>query len=444
MPRVYAHPMAAQKRTRSRQGGLEDLPPIVRSDVNILMSAQAISTYGSFITRAALPLLAIIGLGINAAEAAALAAVDLIAGAVVSQFAGVWIDRLPRKPVLIATDLLRALLLGTIPLAAVLFGSVTLPHLIAVSALSGMCATTFDIAERSYFAGLVTSASLRAVLARTLGIRGAAEFFGFGSAGLLVGALGGPAAIGIDALTYVVSAVLIGLLRVAEPKLPPASTRASFRRELVEGLKATWSVAIMRPLLISTFVIGLYFGLFRSSYLLFVTNGLGLGPEAIGFVIATGGIAAFLGGVLTERISNLLGVGRAIALSLVIVGIGLILVPLAPGASVLGIAMLVGHQLLSDGFETVWESNQAAIRGRVLPANFQGRANAANDGVGNLGRLLGIIVGGLIGSSVAGSGVALLVGGGASIAVGVFVAASRLGGIQTIGQIPASGARRRT
>lgn len=436
--------MAAQKRTRSRQGRLEDLPPIVRSDVNILMSAQAISTYGSFITRAALPLLAIIGLGINAAEAAALAAVDLIAGAVVSQFAGVWIDRLPRKPVLIATDLLRALLLGTIPLAAVLFGSVTLPHLIAVSALSGMCATTFDIAERSYFAGLVTSASLRAVLARTLGIRGAAEFFGFGSAGLLVGALGGPAAIGIDALTYVVSAVLIGLLRVAEPKLPPASTRASFRRELVEGLKATWSVAIMRPLLISTFVIGLYFGLFRSSYLLFVTNGLGLGPEAIGFVIATGGIAAFLGGVLTERISNLLGVGRAIALSLVIVGIGLILVPLAPGASVLGIAMLVGHQLLSDGFETVWESNQAAIRGRVLPANFQGRANAANDGVGNLGRLLGIIVGGLIGSSVAGSGVALLVGGGASIAVGVFVAASRLGGIQTIGQIPASGARRRT
>ncbi len=435
--------MAAQKRTQNGQGGLQDLTPLVRSDVNVLISAQAISTYGSFITRAALPLLAIIGLGINAAEAAALAAVDLIAGAVVSQFAGVWIDRLPRKPVLIGTDLLRALLLGTIPLAAALFGGVALPHLIAVSALCGMCATTFDIAERSYFAGLVDSAALRAVLARTLGIRGAAEFFGFGSAGLLVGAFGGPAAIGIDALTYVVSAVLIGFLRVAEPTLPPASTRASFRRELADGLKATWSVAIMRPLLISTFVIGLYFGLFRSSYLLFVTNGLGLGPEAIGLVIATGGIAAFLGGVLTERISNLLGVGRAISLSLVIVGVGLILVPLAPGASALGFAMLVGHQLLSDGFETVWEANQAAIRGRVLPAAFQGRANAANDGVGILGRLLGIIVGGLIGSSVAGSGVALLVGGGASIAVGIFVAVSRLGGIQTIAQIPASGARRR-
>ena len=434
--------MAAQKRTPKGQGGLRDLPPLVRGDVNILTSAQAISTYGSFITRAALPLLAIIGLGINAAEAAALAAVDLIAGALVSQFAGVWIDRLPRKPVLIATDLLRALLLGTIPLAAALFDGVTLPHLIAVSALTGMCATTFDIAERSYFAGLVNSSALRAVLARTLGIRGAAEFFGFGSAGLLVGAFGGPAAIGVDALTYIASAVLIGFLRVAEPKLPPASARASFFWELSDGLKKTWSVVLMRPLLISTFVIGLYFGLFRSSYLLFVTNGLRLGPETIGLVIATGGIAAFLGGVLTERISKLLGVGRAISVSLVIVGFGLILVPLAPGATIVGFAMLIGHQLLSDGFETVWEANQAAIRGRVLPANFQGRANAANDGVGIVGRLMGIIIGGVIGSSVAGSGVALLVGGCASIAVGLFVALSRLGSIQSIAEIPSSGERR--
>lgn len=436
--------MAAQRGASREQGGLQGLTPLVRRDVNVLIGAQAISTYGSFITRAALPLLAIIGLGINAAEAAALAAVDLIAGALVSQFAGVWIDRLPRKPVLIGTDVLRALLLGTIPLAAGVFGEVTLPHLIAVSALTGMCTTTFDIAERSYFAGLVDSPALRAVLARTLGIRGAAEFFGFGSAGLLVGTFGGPAAIGIDALTYLLSAVLIGLLRVAEPTLPSATARASFFRELIDGLKKTWSITLMRPLLISTFVIGLYFGLFRSSYLLYVTAGLGLGPEVIGLVIATGGIASFLGGVLTERISRLLGVGRAISLSLVVVGIGLILVPLAPGATLLGIAMLIAHQLLSDGFETVWEANQAAIRGRVLPAAYQGRANAANDGVGILGRLLGIIVGGLIGSSVAGSGVALLVGGGASIVVGIFVASSRLGRVQSLAEIPASGSRRRT
>ena len=431
--------MASRKSVQKVEGGIESLPPRVRGDVNLLIGAQAISTFGSFITRAALPLLAILGLGINAAEAATLAAVDLIAGAVVSQFAGVWIDRLPRKPVLISTDLLRAALLGSIPLAAELFGGVTLPHLIAVSALSGMCTTTFDIAERSYVAGLVNSPSLRAVLARTLAIRGAAEFFGFGVAGLLVGAFGGAAAIGIDAATYLISALLIGLLRVAEPKLPPASARSSFVRELSEGLRATWSVALMRPLLIAAFVIGLYFGLFRSSYMLYVTHGLGLGPEAIGGIIATGGIAAFVGGALTERISRLLGVGRAISVSLVIVGFGLILVPLAPGPTLLGFAMLVGHQLLSDGFETVWEANQAAIRGRVLPAAFQGRANAANDGIGILGRLFGIVVGGVIGSSAAGSGAALILGGGASIVVGLFVALSRLGRITSLSEISPSG-----
>lgn len=434
--------MAGRKSVQKVEGGIASLPPRVRGDVNLLIGAQAISTFGSFITRAALPLLAILGLGINAAEAATLAAVDLIAGAVVSQFAGVWIDRLPRKPVLISTDLLRAALLGSIPLAAELFGGVTLPHLIAVSALSGMCTTTFDIAERSYVAGLVNSPSLRAVLARTLAIRGAAEFFGFGVAGLLVGAFGGAAAIGIDAATYLISALLIGLLRVAEPKLPPASARSSFVRELSEGLRATWSVALMRPLLIAAFVIGLYFGLFRSSYMLYVTHGLGLGPEAIGGIIATGGIAAFVGGALTERISRLLGVGRAISVSLVIVGFGLILVPLAPGPTLLGFAMLVGHQLLSDGFETVWEANQAAIRGRVLPAAFQGRANAANDGIGILGRLFGIVVGGVIGSSAAGSGAALILGGGASIVVGLFVALSRLGRITSLSEISPSGIRR--
>lgn len=444
MSRVYARTVAQRKSLRRQEGGIAALSPRIRRDVNLLIGAQAVSTFGSFITRAALPLLAILGLGINAAEAAALAAVDLIAGALISQFAGVWIDRLPRRPVLIATDLLRATLLGSIPIAAELFGGVTLPHLIAVSALSGMCTTTFDIAERSYVAGLVNSPSLRAVLARTLAIRGAAEFFGFGAAGLLVGAFGGPAAIGVDAATYLVSAIFIARLRVAEPANPSAQSNSNVIGEFLAGLTAIWSVVLMRPMLIATFIIGLYFGLFRSSYMLYVTNGLGLGPEAIGGIIATGGIAAFLGGALTERISRALGVGRAISYSLVIVGVGLLLVPLAPGPTLLGFTMLIGHQLLSDGFETVWEANQSAIRGRVLPSAFQGRANAANDGVGILGRLLGIIVGGAIGSSAAGSGAALVVGGVASIAVGIFVGLSRLGGINSLSEIPTSGNRRRS
>ena len=408
----------------------------VRRDVRILMAAQSASTFGSFITRAALPLLAIIGLGISAEEAAIIAGVDLIAATLVSQIAGVWIDRLPRRPVMIAADLLRALLLASIPLAAFMTGGVSLLHLILVSAASGACSTAFDIAERSYLAGLVPTPDLRSVLAKVLGIRGAAEFFGFGAAGLLVGSIGGPAAIGVDALTYVASALLLTALRVREPRLPKATTRQSFLVEAEEGLRRTWAIPILRPLIASSAAIGIYFGLFRSAYMIYVVRTLGLSPEVVGFIIASGGIASFAGGLLTERISLALGTGRAISVSLVIVGIGLALVPLAPGASLTGIVLLVAHQFLSDGFETVWEANQGAIRGRVLPDALQGRANAAFEGVSLLGRLTGIVAGGLIGGSAAGSGAALYLGAAASIAAGVVIGLTKLGRVQKISELP--------
>jgi Na+/melibiose symporter-like transporter len=400
------------------------------------MAAQSASTFGSFITRAALPLLAIIGLGISAEEAAIIAGVDLIAATLASQIAGVWIDRLPRRPVMIAADLLRALLLASIPLAAFMTGGVSLLHLILVSAASGACSTAFDIAERSYLAGLVPTPDLRSVLAKVLGIRGAAEFFGFGAAGLLVGSIGGPAAIGVDALTYVASALLLTALRVREPRLPKATTRQSFLVEAEEGLRRTWAIPILRPLIASSAAIGIYFGLFRSAYMIYVVRTLGLSPEVVGFIIASGGIASFAGGLLTERISLALGTGRAISVSLVIVGIGLALVPLAPGASLTGIVLLVAHQFLSDGFETVWEANQGAIRGRVLPDALQGRANAAFEGVSLLGRLTGIVAGGLIGGSAAGSGAALYLGAGASIAAGVVIGLTKLGRVQKISELP--------
>ncbi|MFM7504235.1 MAG: MFS transporter [Candidatus Limnocylindrus sp.] len=408
----------------------------VRHDVRILMAAQSASTFGSFITRAALPLLAIIGLKISAEEAAIIAGVDLIAATLASQVAGVWIDRLPRRPVMIAADLLRALLLASIPIAAFMTGGVSLVHLILVSAASGACSTAFDIAERSYLAGLVPTPDLRSVLAKVLGIRGAAEFFGFGAAGLLVGSIGGPAAIGVDALTYVASALLLTTLRVREPRLPPAKSRRSFLVEAEEGLRRTWGISILRPLIASSAAIGIYFGLFRSAYMIYVVRTLGLSPEVVGFIIASGGIASFAGGLLTERISLVLGTGRAISVSLIIVGIGLALVPLAPGATLTGIALLVAHQFLSDGFETVWEANQGAIRSRVLPDALQGRASAALEGVSLLGRLTGIAAGGLIGGSAAGSGAALYLGAAASIAAGIVIGLTKLGRIQRINDLP--------
>ncbi|MFM8690063.1 MAG: hypothetical protein ACKODF_02725, partial [Candidatus Limnocylindrus sp.] len=198
----------------------------------------------------------------------------------------------------------------------------------------------------------------------------------------------------------------------------------------------TWGISILRPLIASSAAIGIYFGLFRSAYMIYVVRTLDLSPEVVGFIIASGGIASFAGGLLTERISLALGTGRAISVSLIIVGIGLALVPLAPGATLTGIALLVAHQFLSDGFETVWEANQGAIRSRVLPDVLQGRASAALEGVSLLGRLTGIAAGGLIGGSAAGSGAALYLGAAASSAAGIVIGLTKLGRIQKINDLP--------
>ena len=123
-------------------------------------------------------------------------------------------------------------------------------------------------------------------------------------------------------------------------------------------------------------------------------------------------------------------------MSYALVGVGLLLVPLSPGATLLGFAALIGHQLLSDGFETVWEANQAVIRARLIPDAYQGRANAAFEGVGIAARLLGIIVGGLIGSTPSGSGASLVVGGGAAVVVGVYLGISPLGRLRSISDLP--------
>ena len=107
----------------------------------------------------------------------------------------------------------------------------------------------------------------------------------------------------------------------------------------------------------------------------------------------------------------------------------------------LGMAMLVGHQLLSDGFETVWEANQATIRARLIPDAYQGRSNAAFEGVGIVARLSGIVVGGLIGSSASGSGASLVVGGLAAVLVGLYLGISPLGRLRSIADLSESRSR---
>src|SRR4029079_10215574 len=135
---------------------------------------------------------------------------------------GAWVDRLRRRPVMIWTDLGRALLLTSIPIAAV-GGWLSLTQLLLGALLVAVLTTFFDVADRSYLPTIVARPDLVRANGALAASSSVSEFAAFGAAGFLVQILTGPVAILIDAVTFVISALLIGSVRTKEPPPPPKS-----------------------------------------------------------------------------------------------------------------------------------------------------------------------------------------------------------------------------
>ena len=207
-------------------------PGLRRNRAFVLMwSAATISVFGSFVTRIALPFVAIETLHAGPIEIAVLRSLDLVAALLVGFVAGAWVDRLRRRPLMIWADTGRALLLGSIPVAAI-GGWLTLPQVLIVSSLAAVCTTFFDVADRAYLPTVVGRADLvraNGALAATIS---AMEFLAFGVAGFLVKLLTAPIAIAIDAASFVVSALLLGTIRRPEPAPPPAADRDPILSEI--------------------------------------------------------------------------------------------------------------------------------------------------------------------------------------------------------------------
>ena len=185
----------------------------------LVWSAATVSVFGSFVTRIALPFVAIETLRAGAIEIAVLRSLDLIAALLVGFVAGAWVDRLRRRPLLIWADACRALLLGSIPVAAI-GGWLTLPQVFLVSSLAAVCTTFFDVADRAYLPTVVGRADLVRANGALAATSSTMEFLAFGAAGFLVQLLTAPIAIAIDAASFVVSAVLLGAIRRPEPAAP--------------------------------------------------------------------------------------------------------------------------------------------------------------------------------------------------------------------------------
>ena len=236
-------------------------------DFLLLWGAQSVSEVGSQITNLALPLAAILVLHATTFEVAALNVVDLLPFALFSLPAGVWVDRLRRRPILIAADWGRGIALASIPIAYAL-GGLTLIQLFAVGFATGTLTVFFDVSYQAYLPSLVGREYIGDGNSKLEVTRSAAQVSGPGLAGVLIGALKAPYTIALDAASFVASALLMTAIRRVE-ELPETliASRKRMREEIADGLRYVIGHPIMRPLLVfvavSNFFSTLVFSIFR-------------------------------------------------------------------------------------------------------------------------------------------------------------------------------------
>jgi MFS family permease len=364
-----------------------------------LWVGQTISVLGSHITGGGLPLLAVITLGATTFQMGLLQAIGSAPVLLFSLVAGVWVDRLRRKPMMIAADLGRALLLFTIPLAAVL-GHLGIGQIYIVLALTGILNVLFNTAYRAYLPELVDQKNIVEGNSRLALSDSAAEIVGPGLTGLLVQTITAPIAILFDALSFLASVFSLGLIR--KPEAPPAAVeeRQPMLQEARDGIRAVLHSPILRALA-AVGATGSFFGNFIGVlYALYAIRILHLSPTAIGVTIGLGGASSLLGALLATRAVNRFGLGRTLIGALLIAIIFDLMIPLAASFRDLGLVLLFASQA-GDIFGTTYFINSLSLRQSVTPGRMLGRVNASMElleaGIGPLGALVGGLLGGWLG-----------------------------------------------
>jgi len=363
-------------------------------------SAATISIFGTLITRVALPFAAIIVLGSGAIEVAVLRGLELGAMLLVGLVAGAWVDRLRRRPVLIWADLGRAALLGSIPVAYAL-GTLTYWHLLLVSGLAAVLTSFFDAADNAYLPSIVERERLLEANSTIAASTSAAEFVGFGISGFLVQVLSAPIAILIDAVTYLISALLLATIRRPEPPPPTREDREPVLVEIRDGLRLVLHDPILRAFVGAQMALAALWGVFGAIWLLFALEELGLGPAVVGIVAGIGGFASFIGAVVAGRATRRFGIGRVAVGAMLLAALGNAFIPLAPaGLPLVAVACLVLQQLVGDSAVTVYDITEVSVRQTLVRDRALGRVASTFRVAAMVAQLIATIGAGLLAEAI--------------------------------------------
>lgn len=299
-------------------------------DFRLLWLGQGISEVGTAVTFVALPLIAVGQLGATPMQVGLLTAAGFGAWLVVGLPLGAWADRRRRRPLLIAADLGRAALIATIPVAAAA-QVLTVVHLIVVALLTSALSVLFDVAYPAYLPNVVEKDRLVDANGKLFATESASHIAGPGAGGVLIQAVGAAAALVIDVVSFVVSAVTLRAIRSVEPP-PPEGGKRRLRAELAEGLRYTFRWPFTRTILVACALANFAFGGYTAVVVVFLYASVGLSEAMIGLLFAAGGVGAVAGALAAARLAARIGDARLVWMAPAAqVGFGLMIPLTGPG-----------------------------------------------------------------------------------------------------------------
>lgn len=369
-----------------------------RPDFRLLWVGETVSGLGNSITVVALPLIAVVALDAGST------AVGLLAGAVWLPWlllglpVGAWVDRLHKRPLMIACDLVAVTALVSIPLAAWL-DALTFQHLVVVALTCGTAAVCFNTAYHSYIRIVLDGRDLLEGNAKLQGSEAVTQVAGPGVAGLLAQAFGAVTALVADAVTFLVSALCLKRISVVEPDHAlDDEERASLRRQIIEGLRFVGRDRYLRPMVTWGAVINMALMGYQAVQVVFLVRTVGLNPAMVGLLLTSGSTGGIVGALVATRVSRRFGTGRGLLLLQAATAPFVLLLPMTTaGPGLLLFAM--GAFLVGIGI-SVANIVVGSFRQTYCPPHMLGRVVATAMMINHSTIPLGSLLGGVLGDAV--------------------------------------------
>lgn len=403
-----------------------------------LWTGETISLLGTQITFLALPLAALLVLRVSPVELGLLGVAEFAPFLLFSLPAGAIVDRLRRRPILIAANLGRAVLLGLVPLFA-LTGMLRIELLYAVAFLTGTLAVFFDLAYLSYLPALVDRDQLIDANSKLQASASVAQVGGPGLAGLLVQLVTAPMALLLDALSYLASAGSLLLIRAREGDPDRPARTEGLRHEIVDGFRVTFGSRILRAMAGEAASFNALGQGFLVVYLVYAVREIGLSPAAVGAAFAIGSVGAVLGSVGAGGLARRIGVGRAMVASALIGGLPALIVPFASGPPLVVFALVALSWFLGSIGIGIGNVHFVSVRQTITPDRLLGRMNASYRLFTYGGILVGALLGGILGEQLGLRAALLVIALAMSVVPALFLLLSPLPRVRHLDEAPRIG-----